>query len=98
MLTVSNRLSLVTLKSAEFTLCSGSFKWGEGGYCLLAVGPPSPSPLLDGTLLSLLFFSSMILVLALHLVLHKMLPPVYHQAVNRKEMVVLYSALQSIAA
>ena len=28
-MTVSNGLSLVTLKSAEFTLCSGSFEWGS---------------------------------------------------------------------
>ena len=27
-LTVSNGLSLMTLNSEEFTLCSGSFKWG----------------------------------------------------------------------
>ena len=27
-LTISNGLSLMTLNSEEFTLCSGSFKWG----------------------------------------------------------------------
>ena len=30
-MTVSNGLSLVTLKSKEFTLCSGSFEWEGGG-------------------------------------------------------------------
>ena len=30
-LTVSNGRSLTALKSVEFTQCSGSFKWGEGG-------------------------------------------------------------------
>ena len=30
-LTVSNGCSLTALKSKEFTLRSGSFKWGEGG-------------------------------------------------------------------
>ena len=30
-LTVSNGLSLVTLKSIEYSQCSGSFEWGEGG-------------------------------------------------------------------
>ena len=32
-LTVSNGLSLTTLKSEEITLCSGSFKWGEDITC-----------------------------------------------------------------
>ena len=27
-LTISNGLSLMTLNSKEFTLCSGSFEWG----------------------------------------------------------------------
>ena len=31
-LTVSNGCSLTALKSKEFTLSSGSFKWGEGGF------------------------------------------------------------------
>ena len=30
-MTVSNGHSLTALKSEEFTLSSGSFKWGEGG-------------------------------------------------------------------
>ena len=33
-LTVSNGHSLTTLLSVDFTLCSGSFKWGGGSICL----------------------------------------------------------------
>ena len=62
MLTVSNRISLTTLNSEEAVL--------TGGVHLPAVGPspsasswalPLPSPSLDRTLLSILFFSSMII-------------------------------------
>ena len=38
-LTVSNGHSLTALKSKEFTLSSGSFKWGEGGREGLPVLP-----------------------------------------------------------
>ena len=56
MLTVSNGLSLTTLNSKEFTLPSCSFKWGS-----MYAGSQTLPPPLDGTLLSLLFFSSMMI-------------------------------------
>ena len=58
MLTVLNRISLTTLNSEEAVL--------TGGFICQQLGHPPPptlplpSPLLDGTLLSILFFSSMI--------------------------------------